>query len=197
MVKAAMFAASPDSDYLARWWLLLDEKPKEVERICMEAGAAFQSVNAYAKCIPTDLTVDRFFAALDHILAAGNKEVEGALEVVREIIRNDKPETVSDLSFLVTHRTFETPDESGIHIGTIHSAKGLEWPMVWLPSCNQGYLPGKDVEEDRRLFFVAVTRARDWLKVSWTKERKKYPMATRPDPAEPSQFIAEMKGTPC
>ncbi|MGC1239557.1 MAG: ATP-dependent DNA helicase [Acidimicrobiales bacterium] len=76
----------------------------------------------------------------------------------------------------------------GVTLGTIHGAKGLEWPIVFLPSLKEGRFPsdksgslknwliprelfnaaryeGSDAEE-RRLFYVALTRARDWLSLS-------------------------------
>ena len=76
----------------------------------------------------------------------------------------------------------------GVALGTIHGAKGLEWPVVFLPSLKQGRFPsdksgllknwliprtlfdagryeGSDAEE-RRLFYVALTRARDWVGLS-------------------------------
>ncbi len=76
----------------------------------------------------------------------------------------------------------------GVALGTIHGAKGLEWPVVFLPSLKEGRFPsdksgslkswliprelfdaaryeGSDAEE-RRLFYVALTRARDWIGLS-------------------------------
>lgn len=61
---------------------------------------------------------------------------------------------------------------------TIHGAKGLEWPCVWLIGCEEGYLPragdeGEDLEEARRLFYVALTRARDRLRLCWAGHRER------------------------
>ena len=61
-------------------------------------------------------------------------------------------------------------DEDYLVISTIHSAKGLEWPIVHLPHLVDGAVPSDmaltsptGLEEERRLFYVAVTRARDQL----------------------------------
>ena len=66
--------------------------------------------------------------------------------------------------------------EEGIHIMTMHGAKGLEFQSVWIPDLSEGICPHEKavsvdaVEEERRLFYVAVTRARDDLWLSRTKK---------------------------
>ena len=59
---------------------------------------------------------------------------------------------------------------------TLHGAKGLEWPVVFIVGCEQGLIPctlfGKgDEEEERRLFYVGMTRAKRWLILSWAEKR--------------------------
>lgn len=57
-------------------------------------------------------------------------------------------------------------DASGLTLTTIFRSKGLEWPVVYVPHCNQGYIPyasAHSLEEERRLFYVAVTRPREQL----------------------------------
>ncbi|MEM8604079.1 MAG: 3'-5' exonuclease, partial [Cyanobacteria bacterium P01_H01_bin.121] len=62
----------------------------------------------------------------------------------------------------------QTPEQC-IRLTTIHQSKGLEWPVVIVPDCNQGILPfGEDLtpaglEEERRLMYVAITRSRQHL----------------------------------
>lgn len=62
----------------------------------------------------------------------------------------------------------------GVQILTVHAAKGLEWDHVYVPGCNLGVFPSKkgDIEEERRLFYVAVTRAKETLHLSYFKERQ-------------------------
>ncbi len=60
----------------------------------------------------------------------------------------------------------EPKQRDGVTITTIFRAKGREWPVVFVPGCNEGLLPyerGASVEEERRLLYVAITRARQHL----------------------------------
>jgi len=97
---------------------------------------------------------------------------------------------------LVTRDDME--DEDGkISLLTIHSAKGLEFDVVFIPGCEEGILPhsrsiedgGGDLEEERRLFYVALTRARERLFLSRCLRRKLRMQAV--DTA-PSPFLREL-----
>jgi ATP-dependent DNA helicase Rep len=86
-----------------------------------------------------------------------------------------------------------------VTLSTLHAAKGLEWPHVMLAGVNEGLLPFRSgdedmtparLEEERRLMYVGVTRARTTLAVSTLKRRKKGRTMV---PGVPSRFIAEMK----
>jgi DNA helicase-2/ATP-dependent DNA helicase PcrA len=64
-------------------------------------------------------------------------------------------------------------DEDYVILSTIHSAKGLEWDSVYVIHAADGNMPSdmatgdaEQIEEERRLFYVALTRARDWLYVT-------------------------------
>src|SRR5438552_4591711 len=64
-------------------------------------------------------------------------------------------------------------DDEYVVLSTIHSAKGCEWDVVYLIHAADGVLPSdmadgeEDLEEERRLLYVAMTRARDRLVFSW------------------------------
>ena len=79
---------------------------------------------------------------------------------------------------------------------TIHSAKGLEFPVVFLSGLEEGIFPGmrsmnsdEDIEEERRLCYVAVTRAKKRLYITKTVSRTLYGKTT---PTVPSRFFREI-----
>lgn len=69
--------------------------------------------------------------------------------------------------------------EKGVAVITMHASKGLEFDHVYLPDVNEGIIPGKKcltkeaLEEERRLLYVAITRARNTLNIYYTKERNR------------------------
>lgn len=71
----------------------------------------------------------------------------------------------------------ELKNEDFLEILTIHGAKGLEFRKVFIPDVNEGLIPYKkavtesEIEEERRLFYVAVTRAKEELTISYVEER--------------------------
>ena len=75
--------------------------------------------------------------------------------------------------------------EDAVTVATYFRAKGLQWPVVFLPGCNEGLIPHPraPLDGERRLFYVALTRASQALVVSW--------VALPRDEARPSRFLAE------
>ena len=69
------------------------------------------------------------------------------------------------------------PVVDGVTLASVHAAKGLEWPVVFVVGASDGLLPismattPAEIEEERRLFYVALTRARDLLTVTWSAAR--------------------------
>ncbi len=96
-----------------------------------------------------------------------------------------------------------TDEQDVVTLSTLHAAKGLEWPHVVLAGVNEGLLPFRSgsedasaeltperIEEERRLMYVGITRARSTLVVSTLRRRKK---GRETVPGVPSRFIKEMK----
>jgi DNA helicase-2/ATP-dependent DNA helicase PcrA len=88
------------------------------------------------------------------------------------------------------------PIASGVTLTTLHAAKGLEWSTVFLVGMHEGTLPivyattPAAVEEERRLLYVGVTRARDALHVSWAAARSPGGRSAR----GPSRFLHDLLG---
>jgi DNA helicase-2/ATP-dependent DNA helicase PcrA len=83
------------------------------------------------------------------------------------------------------------PVADGVTLASLHAAKGLEWDAVFLVGCHEGTLPLAYAEtpaqlaEERRLLYVGVTRARKWLRLSWSLARAPGGRGAR----RPSRFI--------
>ncbi|WP_049572263.1 ATP-dependent DNA helicase UvrD2 [Nocardiopsis sp. SBT366] len=87
--------------------------------------------------------------------------------------------------------TEHAPGFEGVTIASLHSAKGLEWDAVFLVGLTEGMIPiiyaetDEQVEEERRLFYVGVTRAREHLAMSWSLSRSPGGRKSR----KPSRFL--------
>jgi len=86
-------------------------------------------------------------------------------------------------------------EQDAVQLATLHAAKGLEFPHVFLVGIEEGVLPHREsveldkVEEERRLMYVGITRAQRSLNVTYCERRKQgREIVTR----EPSRFIVEM-----
>ncbi|HVK31960.1 MAG TPA: UvrD-helicase domain-containing protein [Burkholderiaceae bacterium] len=124
----------------------------------------------------------------DRALAAG--EIADEAKSVFEVAQ-----TISIIASLAERGD----DQDVVTLSTLHAAKGLEWPHVFLAGINEGLLPFKSeaedmtpqrLEEERRLMYVGITRARTTLAVSTLRRRKRGRELVA---GLPSRFIAEMK----
>ena len=126
----------------------------------------------------------------------GELENDGGVAVETE--RKSVLEVAQTISVIIS--LAERGDEQDVvTLSTLHAAKGLEWPHVLLAGINEGLLPFRSeddemtpqrLEEERRLMYVGITRARQTLLVSTLRRRKR---GRETVAGVPSRFIAEMK----
>ncbi len=113
----------------------------------------------------------------DHLSEERQAMVNAFLDAARSHLELERRATVGE--FLASLRSDDRVGNhaDGVDLGTFHSAKGLEWPIVHLVGLEDGYVPvsfasGKAArEEERRLLYVAATRAERELHVSWCQTR--------------------------
>ncbi len=142
------------------------------------------------------------------MLLAGGIEEADRLNNVQELISNalefekTHPDGTATLeafleeSALISDIDNYDDDNNAVVLMTVHSAKGLEFPIVFLPGAEEGIFPGMqsigfpdELEEERRLAYVAITRAKDKLFCIHTKERT---MFGRTQYNQLSRFISEI-----
>jgi len=116
-----------------------------------------------------------------------------------------KPRTLIEVAQTVAIMSMIDKNDSdldAVRLSTLHAAKGLEFPHVFLVGVEEGLLPhtradedegAARIEEERRLMYVGITRAQRSLHVSWCKKRKRgRGKAAESVVCEPSRFVAEM-----
>ena len=143
---------------------------------------------------------------VDMLTSKDTEENKTRLENVRELkssinsyVENaDVPTLAGFLEEIALYTDLEQYNESddAVVMMTMHSAKGLEFPNVYLVGFEDGLFPGmraigdsEEMEEERRLCYVAITRAKENLTISHAKQRMIY---GRTSAALPSRFLKEI-----
>lgn len=170
--------------------LKLDHSAAEVEREKLEARAEPRMLQAIREWPPETLSGTAPYLARNNVEGS----LVSAIERRIELLPQSEP-TFSDLICDLNDNAREARIETqGIYVGTIHSAKGREFDVVFLPAFEQGIIPGgkanADIEEERRVAFVGITRARHAVYFSHVKVRTNQWGATSEQ--KPSQFLEEM-----
>ncbi|HYE04396.1 MAG TPA: UvrD-helicase domain-containing protein [Planctomycetota bacterium] len=128
---------------------------------------------------------------------ANIKEVITAAEQYHEVNPDGGLEGFLDQVALVTSTDAREQDRDvdQVTLMTLHAAKGLEFPIVFITGCEQGVMPLQrqgqvaDIEEERRLMYVGITRAKEELYISRAVCRMQYGQTNR---NEPSVFLSEI-----
>ncbi len=167
------------------------ERPEVRQALVLLRGAArAESDGADEALVPGDLP-----AAVRHVLASAGLSVDppvapgaardrweslAALAALAQDAAAARPQTsLADFAAELGRRaeTGHAPVADAVTLATMHAAKGLEWDAVLLPGLAEGIMPivhartPAAVEEERRLLYVAVTRARQHLHLSWAAAR--------------------------
>ncbi|MBO9717256.1 MAG: DNA helicase II [Pseudoxanthomonas sp.] len=187
------------------------------------AVAGFLSLVEALDAETTDLALkDR----VDHVLARSNLrehwsseargqlDAESRLENLDELVSvasrfsrtelEDDQESMSELVAFLSYAALEAgegqaqADEDGVQLMTLHSAKGLEFPLVFLAGVEEGVFPSSKsleesgrLEEERRLAYVGITRARQKLVMTYAESRRIHGMDMY---GMPSRFLREIPG---
>jgi len=170
--------------------------------------AQVADVAAVVKELLSDIAYDNWLKETCDSLDAAEKRMENVLDLTGWLTRLAKqnPEETSTFAELVAKLSLigmlddEEEDRSNqVSLMTLHAAKGLEFPHVFLVGMEEGLLPhrvsleGEDnqaaIEEERRLTYVGITRAKNSLTLSYAKQRKRYGEVVQ---CEPSRFLAEL-----
>jgi len=134
----------------------------------------------------------------------GETRVENVLELVSaaKSFEPDPAEEMSPLDEFLSHAALEAGEgqadawEDCVQLMTMHSAKGLEFPLVFMSGMEDGLFPHQrsiadpnGLEEERRLCYVGITRAKQMLYVTYAEQRRLHGMDNF---SQPSRFIAEI-----
>ncbi len=137
--------------------------------------------------------------------AEDSPDAQARIENLRELVNaamdsRDRGESISDFldhAALVSD-VDQFDDARQITLMTLHAAKGLEFPLVFLVGMEEGLFPHSrtllsptEIEEERRLCYVGMTRAMDTLILSRAHYRRRYGTDT-PEPSTPSRFLEEI-----
>ncbi len=174
---------------------------KIIEKLTVKVGEAAQTDRAVSEVVIAAIEDTGY----DKMLREENSEeaetrLENLQELVNAAIDYDKQET-NGLRDFIDHSALSSDTDkydrnAAVTMMTVHAAKGLEFPVVFLVGLEDGIFPhsrsindAKELEEERRLAYVAITRAEKILYVTHSMRRRIYGEELA---AEPSQFLNEM-----
>jgi DNA helicase-2/ATP-dependent DNA helicase PcrA len=190
-------AADPPADVRGRARQALEDFARLIARLAPErahlAPPAFIDLvlkaSGYRQALEQERTpeAEARLENLEELVAAAEEYTHGAPEATLEGFLD---------GIALTSDVDELKDgESRVTLMTLHSAKGLEFPAVFITGLEEGVFPHarsmadpEEIEEERRLCYVGLTRARQWLYLSWALHRRIHGYGV----GEPSRFLREM-----
>lgn len=126
--------------------------------------------------------IEIFARVLDGFISRGARDEKTLMEFVDAMELRDAGEDPDEES-----------QDSKVQLLTLHACKGLEFPVVIFVGCEEDLIPhrtlGTDIAEERRLFYVGVTRAKERLVLTRARTRKRYGQFV---PSAPSRFLLEI-----
>lgn len=184
-------------------------KVKNFSSMIREFAAMAQEKDAYQAA----LTIAEKSGILNEFKDPGTIQEQNKYENIQEILNAIKDFTeryegegtptlsdyIENVSLLTNADREDEEDLNKVTIMTMHSAKGLEFKNVYLAGMEDGLFPSqmsmntdKELEEERRLFYVALTRAEEKAILSYANNRYKWGVSTR---SQPSRFIYDIDPT--
>lgn len=172
-----------------------------IEKLQRRAGEAMQTEKPVSETVALAIEKTGYANLLrDENSAEADARLENLQELVNAAVDYDRQESDGLRDFIdhaaLTSDTDKFDRNAAVTLLTVHSAKGLEFPIVFLVGFEDGIFPHarslndqQQLEEERRLAYVAITRAGKLLYITHTKRRRVYGEELA---AEPSQFLNEM-----
>ncbi len=140
--------------------------------------------------------IENVESLLNAIMEFSEKEPEVDMETGETFKENTLAGFMQDVALLTDADNDKDQDADKVTLMTIHAAKGLEFPYVYIVGLEENLFPSiqslgtrAELEEERRLFYVAITRAEQKLTISYAESRFRW---GTPSLCEPSRFIEEI-----
>jgi ATP-dependent DNA helicase Rep len=167
-------------------------------------GLRFRAEREPAGRLMDDLLADIGYE--DHLAASfDRKQAEARSQSVRDFVgwlsakgdadRRNLIELTQTIALLTMLEGQEGREVDAVRLSTLHAAKGLEFPHVFIVGLEEGLLPHReavaagDIDEERRLLYVGITRAQQSLHFSYCRRRKRAGEAAE---CQPSRFLTEL-----
>lgn len=191
LAKAALALLADPTNHWVAFWYLRERIGPAAEAMHLQAIASDVSLAALARQGGLDIPASVETPQIGQASARLGASPE-SVALIEQAVADNPGAGAAELLLALAEEP-EAQQTDGVYVGTLHSAKGREWDRVFMPSMEEGTLPRNDqtVEEDRRLCYVGITRARHQLWLGWARQR--------PDPytgqtvmGRPSRFLKEM-----